>query len=313
MSPLNETDPLWLRLWTWRHRGSTIKDLAPVSRDELKPFGLSEDPWPIPSHVNKPKARIPADVPDMVWEPVRSGSRRVEVFCCGDFFLRVNTPNSPDDKIRTQVDFYQQCGYPAPELVSFGDNWLITRRIPGELPTTCGPWLDEVFREVMKLRDREDLRSCLSVWTPKTSMLSSVLDEKTVEVLEGLAALVPEEEFVSHGDLQANNVIVKDDHLKGIVDFEAVALAPIERDVALWLTTLSGQVGLVPLSNALVNSGITVRPLVLAGCVVHSINKAAASATRRFNPDPYIATVAYLAQWLAENPEGPYRLLFPTD
>lgn len=309
VSLLSENDPLWFRLWTWRHRGSTIDQPAPVGVEECKQYGLDLDPWPLPSHVNRPKARVPADAPAGVWEPVSSGSRRVEVLSSDDMFLRVATPNATDHKLRMQVEFLQECGWPAPELVSFGEDWLATRRIDGVSPDVGGPWVAEMMEAAMGLRERDELRACLRFWRPDTSMLSSVLSDRVVSVLEELAKAVPEENFVSHGDLQCKNVLVREGRLSGIVDFEAVALAPLERDVAIWCTALAGQIGLEAVGAAIRKSGVQVRPLVLAGCLVHSINKAAASAARRFDPAPYVATVEYLAEWLAGDPEQPYRLL----
>ena len=309
MSSLNETDSFWLRLWAWRHRGSTIQDLPFLSKEELHLHGLEDDPWPLPSHINRPEAKIPDGVPSGNWEPVRSGSRRVQVFFCEDLFLRVATPNSHEDRIAKQVAFLKKCGSPAPELVSYGDYWLVTKRISGSSPANGGPWLDEMFEEFKKMNEREELLSLLPSWTPETSMLSSVLPTETVSALKDLADMVPKEFFVSHGDLQAQNVLVADGKLSGIVDFEAVAAAPVERDAAIWLTALMGQVGVDVVRSAFLDSGIRVRPMVLAGCLVHSINKAAASASRRFDPFPYATTVRCLAEWLVANPEGPYNIL----
>lgn len=309
MSSLHESDSFWLRLWAWRHRGSTIHNLPHLSEEELHLHGLEDDPWPLPSHVNRPEAKIPNGVPPGDWEPVRSGSRRVQVFFCDDLFLRVATPNSHEDRISKQIAFLKECGPPAPELVSYGDYWLITRRIPGSPPTSEGPWLSEMFEEFTRMNRREELLQLLNPWTPETSMLSSVLPSETVVALKDLAGMVPQESFVSHGDLQAQNVLVEDGSLSGIVDFEAVAAAPVERDVAIWLTALMGQVGVDAVRSAFLESGITVRPMVLAGCLVHSINKAAASASRRFDPFPYATTVRCLAEWLVANPEGPYNIL----
>ncbi len=299
---LSLNDPLWLRVWIWRNKGNTVEVLPPLDPEELSDAGLQQDPWPTPAHINRPKARIPVKVPRRDWVQVDGGSRDAEVFSSEDLFLRVATVNMTGEKVVRQAKLYEACGYPAPKVVASGENWMVTERVDGTHPTEPGEWVDSLAETVLGLRQKEKMRPLLTVLEPLTNSLENVLPSNLFRELHSIAKQVPLSQNISHGDLHTKNLFTKNNKIAGIIDFESAALAPLEKDTALWLTTLAGQTGIETVTQLLQSIGEPIDPMVLTGCLVHYLNEMATGALKRFDPQPYLLTVNYLAQQLAENP-----------
>lgn len=233
-SPLGPDTDLWLRLWTWYHRGDTIPTPAPVPE-------FSSNPWPVRADREADSAPVPEGLVGP-WTRSTGRSSQSTVYHSPLHVLRV--ARSPDSHHLIDVEALALGALSddlIPRLVAAGAGWVLRLGLPGDRPTTAGPWLEEMAAFALRLRYQdlpflspapypELLAAAEFTSTPLPTYPPTTLDSK----------LLP-----SHGDLHTGNLLVNDTNdLAAVLDFERLALAPPERDVALWLTVLSGQAGL---------------------------------------------------------------------
>jgi hypothetical protein len=200
-----------------------------------------------------------------------------------------------------------------PRLVAEGENWLVTERLAGVRPSKPGAWVESLALFVRTFLDPlpASLAGSLSWREPlDVAPLVAVAGVDVVDAIQS-SACPGEATRPTHGDLHAGNVLVNAaGELVGVLDFETVALAPPECDVAKWLTVLSAQSGIDAARTATRLAyplGIDCR--VLHDELLRELVIAASTALSREEPAPYCATVRFLAESLAEDATLPARLL----
>lgn len=297
VSPLTPSDPLWPRLWARRHAGTSVLTLAPVPE--------ITDPWPPASASPDTDLGPETDLPGP-WERLRGGSRRSSVYHASGQVLRVaRSPEHHTVIDREALSLAALAGDTVPSLLARGVGWLLRPSIDGERPTCPGPWVDELAAFVLRLRARD-----LPFLEPADYPEPTALALAAPDALEALLARapyppIPDLVVPVHGDLHAGNLLVDDKgHLLAVLDFESISLAPPERDHAIWVTVLPGQVGLAPLPHLSALLG-PFSPDVLHAELVRLLELTARAA----DTPARTTTARVLAEVLAASPDLPASLL----
>jgi hypothetical protein len=299
-SPLDVTVPLWIRLWSWANSGTSIRVPAPVPE-------IQGDLWSAAPELAEGSLKEFSGHPGP-WIRTHGGSEHSNVYHAPAQILRVS--RSPEHHHLVDIEalsLLALCDEPVPTLVARGVGWVLRHSIEGDCPRDDGPWVEEVVGFAQRLRTR-GLLFLSEVEYPRPNSLTAICGAAMVESIRGAVSYPTRAHCApTHGDLHANNLLVDGTgHLVAVLDFESMALAPVERDLAIWITVLSGQVGLSAVRRA-------------AGLLCSSIDSSVLNAellrllefvARRALGDPARERTVYtLAHMLSEDPALPCSIL----
>jgi len=299
ISPLGLEVDIWLRLWTWYHHGDTVARPAPVPE-------FSDNPWPANTNRDHDSAPIP-DGLEGPWTRSTGRSADSTVYRSPLHVLRV--ARSPDSHHLIDVEALALGALSddlIPRLVAAGAGWVLRLGLPGERPSAPGPWLEEMAAFALRLRYQD-----LPFLTPSVYPELLAVAEFTSAPLPPYPPATLETKLLpSHGDLHTGNLLINDtDDLAAVLDFERLALAPPERDVALWLTVLSGQVGLDATKRAtaiLCPNGVD--PAALSSEILRLLEYMCRAALSHQSPSRH-RTARYLVETFLAEPTIGTRLL----
>jgi hypothetical protein len=304
-SPLSANDPLWLRLWSWTHLGASVPVAGPTPE-------IPYDPWPLlPSEPEEPHQELVGH--EGPWTRARGGSSHSNVYHSRSQVLRVS--KSPDHHHVVDIEalaLSALVGEPVPSLIEKGVGWLLRSSVFGDCPTEDGPWVEEAAEFAARLRLR-DLSFIPIAKYPELRALEALCGRAMIDALLRSTPYPPSpaNQAPTHGDLHARNLLVgSSGHLIAVLDFESISLAPPERDIAIWLTVMVGQVGLASaLRAAQVLCGAP-SPEVLRAEIIRLLEF---TARRTLGVSERERTTRSLVSALVEDPDLPTKILYQTE
>lgn len=302
MSGLRACDHLFLRLWGCIHHGFSIP-----SKPETPE--IDYDPWPTSSERANKHLPIPQEIAAEDWILTDGGSSGISTYLTRTQVLRLAKNEEGTKRIELESRVLSNGTYPLPSVVRRGDTWLIIEKMKGSRPQTAGPWIDDLAELVQSsLHIRPSLLPYMA--DAPLDDLSSVVGKAAVDLL--LTTCKKGERIVpTHGDLHCGNLLInKAGNLCGVLDFEYACNAPVEREAAVWISVLAGQIGIKPVADLAAKAF----PGGLSGAALrHEITRhldlAAAYALSRASFEAHRKTVKTLVAMLLDDPSLPLNIL----
>jgi len=302
MSPLAPADHVWLRLWHHRHHGASIAFPAPIPE-------LEYDPWPALDDGACLLTTIPPSLRHLPWVKAPGGSSHIATYLGDSLVLRLAVGAPGRDRLEREARALSSGSRFFPALLEQTKDWLVAERLPGTRPVADGPWLEDLAVAV-----REGLFKDPALLPSRpASDLGSLVRLLGVPVVAHLAmaSTTVSSSTATHGDLHCGNILVDaEGRLGGVLDFENAYEAPLECEAAVWLTVLTGQIGLAPvrrLARHVFPTGAS--GTLLRHELLRHLDSAAQDALGSGARPEHRRTVVLLAQMLADDPDLPLRLL----